>query len=167
MPKDLQKLLSDSGGQANAALPLAPFVRVRLTGRYGEEMFFLDNQISDGQVGYWLFQTFIMTDGDRVLVNRGFSSTRPTRCSTGGNSASEPGDDYCSVWPDLGLPPLLKQQDWAPTWPKRIQRRELLRMAEAAQSWASELRLEPGQAENCKPRHLPNRYRTPSIVAMH
>ena len=72
LPKDLQKVLFDSGAPVNGALPLAPFARVRLTGRYGEEMFFLDNQISDGQVGYWLFQTFIMTDGDKVLVNRGF-----------------------------------------------------------------------------------------------
>ena len=147
LPKDLQKLLSDSGGQANAALPLAPFVRVRLTGRYGEEMFFLDNQISDGQVGYWLFQTFIMTDGDRVLVNRGFVAAPGQRDALPVVTApTNQVTIIASVWPDLGLPPLLKQQDWAPTWPKRIQRRELLRMAEAAQSWASELRLEPGQA---------------------
>ena len=147
LPKDLQKALFDSGAPVNGALPLAPFARVRLSGRYGEEMFFLDNQISDRQVGYWLFQTFIMTDGDKVLVNRGFVAASSQRnalpvVTTPENQVTI----IASVWPDLGLPPLLKQQDWAPTWPKRIQRRELLRMAEAAQSWASELRLEPGQA---------------------
>ena len=147
LPKDLQKVLFDSGAPVNGALPLAPFARVRLSGRYGEEMFFLDNQISDKQVGYWLFQIFIMTDGDKVLVNRGFVAASSQRnvlpvVTTPENQVTI----IASVWPDLGLPPLLKQQDWAPTWPKRIQRRELLRMAEAAQSWASELRLEPGQA---------------------
>jgi cytochrome oxidase assembly protein ShyY1 len=146
LPMDLQKALDGTATSVNDALPLAPFTRVRLSGHYAKQRFFLDNQISDGQVGYWLFQAFVMVDGGKVLVNRGFVAAATQRDNLP-TVASPQGEVtiIASLWPDLGLPPLLQEHAWTPLWPKRIQRRNLSRMAVAAGTWASELRLEPGQ----------------------
>ena len=146
LPMDLRKALDGTATSVNDALPLAPFTRVRLRGRYGEERFFLDNQVSDGQVGYWLFETFILASGSKVLVNRGFIAALRQRDNLP-TVASPQGEVtiVASFWPDFGLPPLLQERAWDPSWPKRVQRRDLKRMSALAESWASELRLEPGQ----------------------
>ena len=85
LPVDVVAVLPSA--TSNLALP--PFTRVRLSGRYGREMFFLDNQVSAGEVGYWLFQTFVAQDGSRWLVNRGFVAAPKDRSALPdvGNSA--------------------------------------------------------------------------------
>ena len=131
---------------ATSDLALPPFTRVRLSGRYGREMFFLDNQVSAGEVGYWLFQTFVAQDGSRWLVNRGFVAAPKDRSAL--PDVGTPQGEVtlvASSWPDLGLPPLFGEEIWSEVWPKRIQRKDLQRMSEAAKSLVAELRLEPGQ----------------------
>ena len=129
-----------------AALSLEPFTRVRVTGRYGEEMFFLDNQVAAGEVGYWLFQNLVASDGTRWLVNRGFVAAPgerqllPQVLTPTGNVTLT-----ASIWPDLGLPPLFGAEIWQEQWPKRIQRKNLTRMSQIASAQPTELRLEAGQ----------------------
>lgn len=142
LPVDGAELLASAGSD----LALRPFTRVRLSGRYGQEMFFLDNQVNAGEVGYWLFQTFITQDGLQWLVNRGFVAAPNDRSAL--PDVETPLNEVllvASIWPDLGLPPLFGEEVWSENWPKRIQRKDLQRMSEAVQSLAWELRLEPGQ----------------------
>ena len=50
------------------------------------------------------------------------------------------------VWPALGLIPLLADDVWPETWPKRVQRMNIVRMAATLDNTtAVEIRLEAGQ----------------------
>ena len=55
-----------------------PFQALKLNGRYQPETFLVDNQVSKGKTGYWVFQVFDEASIGRVLINRGFiaSETR-------------------------------------------------------------------------------------------
>ena len=123
-----------------------PFTRVRLSGKFADEAFLLDNQIHDGVTGYWVYSVFETAQHGRFLVNRGFLPGAALRDSL----PTVPAVDgavtiVATVWPDLGLPPIFAAEPWAEQWPKRIQRRDLERMAIDANSRAVELRLESGQ----------------------
>ena len=51
-----------------------------------------------------------------------------------------------TVWPDTGLPPLLAEDAWSGDWPKRVQRLNVVRMAnDVGAGYPYALRLEEGQ----------------------
>ena len=109
-----------------------PFQRVWLEGQFETDRYFLvDNQVVDGIAGYWVVQSFATPDGRRWLVNRGWIAGGDRRDRLPGVSA--PAGEVVTVgvaWPDLGLVPLLDQDDWPPAWPVRVQRLDVARMAE-------------------------------------
>ena len=142
LPVDLDQATPLSRG----AQPLEPFTRVRLFGKFTNETFLLDNQISEGITGYWVYQVFQTASSARFLVNRGFLAAPANRETLPVVPAAEGAITVvATVWPDLGLPPIFASEPWAKEWPKRIQRRNLERMADASKSQAFELRLESGQ----------------------
>ena len=122
-----------------------PFQALKLNGRYQPETFLVDNQVSRGKTGYWVFQVFDDASIGRVLINRGFiaSTTRDRlpRIPMSDESVAL----VATVWPELGLIPAWGPQAWSDGWPKRIQRVNISRMAVAAAAWPAELRLEAGQ----------------------
>ena len=126
--------------------PLEPFTRVRVSGKFTNETFLLDNQISNGKTGYWVYQVFQTASSARFLVNRGFLAAASDReLLPEVPKAEEAVTIVATLWPDLGLPPIFASEPWGKKWPKRIQRRNLERMAGASKSEAFELRLESGQ----------------------
>jgi surfeit locus 1 family protein len=137
-----------------AALPAQPtpsalatsFKTIRLSGRYEPDYFLLDNQISNGQVGYWVIHVFNDELRGRFLLNRGFIAGSADR-DTGPTVAVPPGklSPVATVWPDLGLIPILDDAPWNDGWPKKVQRLEIDRMAKLADAYSVELRLEAGQ----------------------
>jgi cytochrome oxidase assembly protein ShyY1 len=145
------------------ALPVAPegalldFQRVRLHGQFepGRD-FLLDNQTSQGRVGYRVISSFQTGDGRRWLVNRGFLAGTGARERLPEISTPvEPLTLVGVVWPDLGLLPIFAADAWSAGWPKRIQRLEVARMArelDNTQPW--EIRLEAGQPGVFEPASL-------------
>mgnify|MGYP001317389686 FL=1 len=122
-----------------------PFQALKLNGRYQPETFLVDNQVSSGKAGYWVFQAFDEESFGRVLINRGFIAS-----TTRDRLPQVPMPDetvalVATVWPELGLIPAWGPQEWSGDWPKRIQRVNISRMAVAATAWPAELRLEAGQ----------------------
>ena len=122
-----------------------PFQALKLNGRYQPETFLVDNQVSKGKTGYWVFQVFDEASVGRVLINRGFIAS-----TTRDRLPELPMPDetvalVATVWPELGLIPAWGPQEWSGDWPKRIQRVNISRMAVAATTWPAELRLEAGQ----------------------
>ena len=123
-----------------------PFNTIRLRGSYETTYFLLDNQISDGQVGYWVIHSFLDVDHGRFLLNRGFIAGTKDR----GEQPIVPMPEgeftpVTTVWPDLGLIPILSDDPWNDGWPKQVQRLEIDRMAELVDAYPAELRLEAGQ----------------------
>ena len=121
-----------------------PFQALKLNGRYQPETFLVDNQVSSGKTGYWVFQAFDEASFGRVLINRGFIAS-----TTRDRLPQVPMPDetvalVATVWPELGLIPAWGPQEWSGDWPKRIQRVNVSRMAVAATAWPAELRLEAG-----------------------
>ena len=52
---------------------LKNFTKIRAEGRYIDQLFYLDNQTTNGQVGYWVFQPFLTNRSrQNLMVNRGF-----------------------------------------------------------------------------------------------
>ena len=129
----------------SADLMSQPFQALKLNGRYEPEAFLVDNQVSKGKTGYWVFQVFNEASIGRVLINRGFiaSATRDRLPQV--PMPDETVSLVATVWPELGLIPAWGPQEWSSDWPKRIQRVNISRMAVAASVWPSELRLEAGQ----------------------
>ena len=130
--------------------PLATtaFLRVKLAGHYeADRHFLLDNQIRKGVPGYGVISSFRHADGRRFLINRGFMAATGERSTL--PEVPTPEADVVligALWPDLGLLPLLKEDLWPATWPKRVQRRNLARMADQLHNAvALEVRLERGQ----------------------
>ena len=122
------------------------FQRVKLSGEFLSEAFLVDNQVAAGVTGYWLLQGFVDVSGRRLLVNRGFvaaASRRdllPTiRVPVGRVTL------IGAVWPFTGLIPVLDDDVWSNSWPKRVQRLDVERMARTLGTEAFEVRLEPGQ----------------------
>lgn len=104
---------------------------VELVGEYQEDAYFLlDNKIRGGQFGYEVLHVFRMSDGDAVLVNRGWvagDSSRQRlpevpRVSSNQDSALQvTGHIYIAP----GKPYLLASQQIQAGWPKRVQAVEM------------------------------------------
>lgn len=126
----------------------APFLRVRLEGRYRvREHYLVDNRVRDGRPGYWVVSRFEADDGRVFLVNRGWLAAPQRRGDLPRvPTPAAPLSLEGVVWPDLGLPPLLAPDPWPERWPKRVQRLEVARMAaEGERVVPAEVRLEGGQ----------------------
>lgn len=93
-----------------SATPASRLRRLRLFGRYGEQRLLLDNQIHEGQVGYWLLQSFTAeADGtlQQVLVNRGWLAAPARRDQLPALPPTPAGRQSLIAlqWPDLGALP--------------------------------------------------------------
>lgn len=133
--------------QTTDHLSLANFQRVRLRGHFVEEVFLVDNQVRDGQVGYWVVQTLAGVNGERFLINRGFLAAPLRREQMPKVDVPTAEVNLVAVvWPDTGLPPLWAEDPWASNWPLRVQRLNVERMADLVQAWPYEFRLEDGQS---------------------
>jgi len=122
------------------------FARVALRGRYDEKVFLVDNQVSDGVVGYWVVQVFDEVGGLRLLVNRGFIAATDRRDRLPLIQAPAQTVNVVGVvWPFMGLLPEWGQAEWATGWPKRVQRLDVARMAVLVDAEPIEVRLEAAQ----------------------
>ena len=150
LPADLNDFDEKTFGE------LKNFTKIRAEGRYIDQLFYLDNQTTNGQVGYWVFQPFLTNRSQKnFIVNRGFVPAPMLRGhlprveTPAGAQMIE-----ATVWPYTGLPPILGEDNWGNEWPKRIQSKDLMRMGEISNSYAQELRIEataPGALQS-----LPN-----------
>ena len=109
---------------------LKNFTKIRAEGRYLDQLFYLDNQTTNGQVGYWVFQPFLTNRSrQNLIVNRGFvrapilRGDLPHVETPSGVQIIE-----ATAWPYTGLPPIFGDDDWGNNWPKRIQSKDLMRM---------------------------------------
>ena len=127
--------------------PNVRFQRVKLVGVLQPEIFLVDNQILDGRTGYWILQLFLEKQGKRFIVNRGFLSAGARREQIP-QVPAQPGQIELLgvVWPYTGLIPVLDDDQWPDSWPKRVQRLDIKRMAQQVSAEPVEIRLEPGQA---------------------
>ncbi len=150
---------------AQAALDPAglAFLRVGLRGNFMTGRHFLvDNQVLAGQVGYWVITPFSDVQQRIWLVNRGWIAASSQR------QELPPVPDVLGevkivglIWPFTGLVPLFGDQLSEPVsnteataqqspWPKRVQRLDLVGLAEMLKADTStsvlthEVRLEPG-----------------------
>ena len=150
LPADLNDFDEKTFGE------LKNFTKIRAEGRYIDQLFYLDNQTTNGQVGYWVFQPFLTNRSRKnFIVNRGFVSAPLLRgelphveTPTGVQTIE------ATVWPYTGLPPIFGDDSWGNEWPKRIQSKDLMRMGEISNSYAQEWRIEataPGALQS-----LPN-----------
>ena len=128
-----------------------PFQALRLTGRYHPQMFFVDNQVLDGAVGYWVYQVFEDDHVGRVMINRGFVASSDRQSLPDVLTPQGELRLTATVWPQLGLIPAWGAQEWAKDWPKRVQGADVTRMAKTSGAWPAELRLEPGQPSVLQP----------------
>lgn len=124
-----------------------PFSRLKFSGRYDTtRQVLLDNQVSDGRVGYWVITPFRDDDGRNWLVNRGWVAAPERRDQLPDIAVSElPCELVAVVWPDTGLMPLLQQDPLQQDWPKRVQRLDLRVLGPLLDSEVVEMRLEAGQ----------------------
>lgn len=127
-----------------ASAEAQPFTRLRLIGRYdSKRQFLIDNQIRDGQVGYWVVTPFRGEDGRSWLVNRGWIAAPRRREELPDIDIAGPATQIVAVvWPDTGLIPALAQEQWSSQWPLRIQRLDVRKMAPMVDAVPIELRLE-------------------------
>lgn len=127
---------------------VAPFQRLKLTGSYDPERYFLlDNQTRERVVGYEVVSSFRALDGRRWLINRGFLPGDGTRNQLPAVD-NPPGTVTVVgiVWPEFGLLPVFGADVWAEDWPKLIQQLEVARMAALIENTQPlEVRLEAGQ----------------------
>ena len=133
----------------------ADFARISVEGRYREPYYLLDNQIKDGQPGYWVLSPFETTAADMLLVNRGWIAQGQTRADLPVlpvlTQTSAPTRLVGMVWPDTGLLPLFgaeASEVMAPGW-VRLQRLEWGLLVHSSDQRPAlrriELRLEAGQ----------------------
>lgn len=131
----------------DAHQPGVNFQRLRLRGKYDNQRYFLlDNQVLDGQVGYWIIHLFNATSGRTYLVNRGFLAGSAARDVL--PRPVTPAGELAVIgvnWPFTGLIPVYDDDAWADGWPKRVQRLDIARMAELSAAVGVQIRLEPGQ----------------------
>lgn len=124
------------------------FKRITLVGEFEpQRSFLLDNQVYEGEVGYWVITPFATADHGRWLINRGWLSGRGDRAQLPAITApAGPLRIVGVLWPDTGLPPLLADDPWPQRWPIRVQRMNVARMAALLDGGrAYEVRLESGQ----------------------
>ncbi|MCZ6640477.1 MAG: SURF1 family protein [Gammaproteobacteria bacterium] len=127
---------------------------VRLVGAFESNRYFLlDNQMVQGTPGYWIIASFLSTDGRRWLVNRGWIPAPRLREDLPEVAFIEGQLTLTGIiWPQLGMVPLLAEDVWPQTWPKRVQRMNIARMAATLDNTtAVEIRLEDGQPGVLKP----------------
>jgi cytochrome oxidase assembly protein ShyY1 len=125
---------------------LRPFLRVKLSGRFSDEVYLVDNQVHDGQIGYWIIHVFEASNARRYLVNRGFIAAAIDRARL--PNVRVPAGDVSligMVWPDTGLVPMFSDDPLQPGWPKRVQRLDPVRLAVPVRAEPFEIRLESGQ----------------------
>jgi len=96
----------------NAPTP-ADFTRVRLRGRYEQAQLLLDNQVSGGQPGYWVYSPFTAADATWI-VNRGWIAAPPQRGTLPDVPAHPAGEVVlvAMVWPDTGMLPLFGEEPY-------------------------------------------------------
>ena len=146
-------------------LPVAPaeatedlgFQRLRIKGRFeGDNTFLVDNQLYQGRPGYWVVTSFAADNGDRWLVNRGWVSAPEYREQLPEVQTPTDSVELVAVaWPDTGLLPLLAEDTWPESWPKRVQRFDVAEMARLLVDVKPvELRLEAGQPGGFVPASL-------------
>ncbi len=131
---------------SSTTIELQRFERVRLQGNFGEAVYLVDNQVHHGKPGYWVVQSFEDKRSGRFLVNRGFVAAPALREEL--PAVVTPAGEVeviGAVWPFTGLIPVLDEDIWPNTWPKRVQRLDVARMATEIDAVPLELRLEPGQ----------------------
>ncbi|MFU8813747.1 MAG: SURF1 family protein [Pseudomonadales bacterium] len=124
------------------------FLRIVLEGEYQPDKHFLvDNRVHQGRPGYWVISLLETADGRVWLVNRGWLAGPPSRDDLPDvPTPSGPVRLVGMMWPSTGLPPLLAADPWPETWPKRVQRLDVVKMAEQVDgAVAAEFRLEPGE----------------------
>ena len=127
----------------SAELEMRDFMRLRLRGYLREEVFLVDNQVLARQAGYWVVQVLEQHDGQRWLVNRGYTQAPESRAELPDiQPVAEAVDVVGIVWPDTGLVPLLAGDPWSGNWPERVQRLNVTRMAEVTEARPFEIRLE-------------------------
>ncbi|MEE4281012.1 MAG: SURF1 family protein [Pseudomonadales bacterium] len=127
--------------------PNVRFQRVKLSGELQPQVFLVDNQILNGKTGYWVLQLFIETQGRRFIVNRGFLAAQARRDQLPEVPLLPGRVELLGVaWPYTGLIPVLDDDPWPDTWPKRVQRLDIKRMAQVLSAEPVEVRLEPGQS---------------------
>ena len=130
---------------------------IRLQGSFESNKYFLlDNQMVQGRPGYWIIASFLGDDGRRWLVNRGWVPAPRLREKLPEVVSVEGQLTLVGIlWPQLGMIPLLAEDVWFETWPKRVQRMNIVRMAAALDNTtAVEIRLEAGQPGVLKPVEL-------------
>ena len=95
---------------------------------------------------FWLLQGFADASGRRLIVNRGFLAATARRDKLPAFSVPAGTVTLVGVvWPFTGLIPVLDDDVWPESWPKRVQRLDVARMAQTLGAEAFEVRLEPGQ----------------------
>jgi surfeit locus 1 family protein len=121
------------------------FSRLVLKGEYGSHQYLVDNQVLQGQVGYWVMQLFIARDGRRYIVNRGWIAASAARSQLPDvETPTGVVEIVVLVWPQMGLPPILSSDDWPEGEKIRVQRRDLDQMAKRSGALPQEMRLEAG-----------------------
>ncbi len=125
---------------------LEDFLRVRLQGELLAETFLVDNRISQGKAGYWVVQVLEQSNTKRWLINRGFVQAPASRSSLPAIShIGEHVELVGVIWPETGLVPLLAEDPWAESWPKRVQRLYIARMATLTGALPFEVRVEQNE----------------------
>lgn len=123
------------------------FSRLTLKGQYGVHRYLVDNQVMQGQVGYWVLQLFITQEGDRYIVNRGWIAAPATRTEIPAvETPAGQVEIVVLVWPQMGLPPMLDSDEWPDDETIRVQRRDIEQMAKRSDALPMEMRLEAGSA---------------------
>ncbi|XOV83848.1 MAG: SURF1 family protein [bacterium] len=126
--------------------PNVRFQRVKLSGELQPQIFLVDNQVLDGRTGYWVLQLFNEAQGRRFIVNRGFIAAGERRDQLPQVPVLPGRIELLGVaWPFTGLIPVLDDDPWSDSWPKRVQRLDIKRMAQVVSAEPVEIRLEPGQ----------------------
>ena len=133
------------------------YLPVEVTGRFDTAQYFLlDNQVWQGQVGYELIMPLQTSDGQWLLVDRGWipmsdRSVLP-EITTNRDLQVIQGITYRS----FGKPFLLSEDHWSPDWPKRIQAVNFQRMRDALgyPIPALTLVMNPGQSDAKRMRPL-------------
>lgn len=121
---------------------------VVFSGRFdNEKLVLLDNRIYEGAVGYHALMPFTTTDGQSLLVNRGWLAGNPDRRQL---PALAPVDGEVELlgklYIPLGEPVLLGTDSWAEGWPVVVQWENIEGLAErlALPLLPYSVRLEPG-----------------------